>query len=114
MVNPSDVALDARGHAWVIGKFTLEAGDAAHRITSGGDEDGFVLELDPAGRTVDLARIGGHGGERLRRIAARADGRLAIGGHYAGRFDAGGFALTSRGDTDGLVIELDPGAPIAP
>ena len=114
MVNPSDVALDARGHAWVIGKFTLEAGDAPHRITSGGDEDGFVLELDPAGRTVDLARIGGHGGERLRRIAARADGRLAIGGHYAGRFDAGGFALTSRGDTDGLVIELDPGAPIAP
>ncbi|MBP6845051.1 MAG: protein kinase [Kofleriaceae bacterium] len=108
MVNPSDVALDARGHAWVIGKFTLDAGDAPHRISSGGDEDGFVLEVDPAGRTAGLERVGGRGGERLRRIAARADGRLAIGGHYAGRFDAGGFALTSRGDVDGLVIELDP------
>ncbi|MBK9035232.1 MAG: protein kinase [Myxococcales bacterium] len=108
MANPSDVALDDRGHAWVVGKFTDEVGVGDLRLRSGGGEDGLVLELDGAGRALGLEQLGGRGGERLRRIAAGPDGRLAIGGHYVGRLQAGRFDLISRGDADGLVLELDP------
>jgi len=114
-----DVSVDANGNAYVAG--TTSTADASFPALGGpdltyggGNHDGFVAKVNPAGtRLVWCGYVGGDGNEdNVRGTAPDAAGNVYITGH-ADSSDATfpvtvGPDLTQNGDQDGYVGKITP------
>ncbi len=111
----TSVAIGAGGHVLVSGRFmaNLDLGLATGALTSAGDYDLFLAELDASGTTLRGQRFGDLSPQVSTGIAVDAQGRVAWTGYFAGAVDFGaGAALTSAGGQDLFVTKLDTdGAP---
>lgn len=104
----SDVALTgAAGHFVVAGSFdgTLTFDQA---YTSAGDEDIFVVELDPSGGAVRSEAFGGTGKDRAFAVSVDSFGNIAITGDFDQPLSFGATALTPMDGRDVFVARLDP------
>jgi hypothetical protein len=106
------VAVDAGGNTLVTGVFWGKldfGGDAALKLNSAGESDGFVVKLDATGEPLWARRFGdalnhqsGSG------VAADGQGNVILTGWFKGTLDLGGPVLQSTGETDLFVAKLSP------
>lgn len=114
----SDLAVDAEGHAWVVGEtssvdFPTTAGvvqDVRKALT-----DGWVAKLDASGALVWSTYLGGPGGlyaEGATAVAVDAEGHAYVTGRAPAGFPVtdGAFQETLGGQRDAFVAKLAPDA----
>ena len=106
-VYPYDMQSDSTG-VYIVGSFrgTLDTGNSAMPLTTGGDSDGFVIHMSNSGVTDWTYAVSGSGSEMIRSIAIAPDGTLALAGDYSSPwldFDGDGLPdLLGRTGTNGL------------
>ncbi len=101
------VAVDAAGHAYVVGYFKGELDALGTKLVSAGETDAFLVELDPDGKLVFAQRWGDSGSQVLNTVVVAADGTIALGGDFDGTIDFGGGPLVTAGLADVFVATLD-------
>jgi hypothetical protein len=101
------VAVDARGNVFVAGAFsgTLDLGGGP--LVSAGDDDVFLLALDPAGKHRWSKAFGGPGMQAAAAVAVGPRGEVVVAGTLDQSADFGGGALVSAGLIDVFVAVLD-------
>jgi hypothetical protein len=109
------IAVDAAGHALVTG-FTYSSdfpvAQAAQAAWGGGFSEGFVVKVDPSGRSLVWSTfLGGTGEEGLLGIAVDGNGRVWVTGwtsspDYPVR---AAFQRRLRGESDAVVSGFTPG-----
>ncbi|MCW5983346.1 MAG: SBBP repeat-containing protein [Bryobacteraceae bacterium] len=116
------IAVDASGAAWFGGVAKASnlpaTSGAAQRTFGGGDRDGFVARLNPAGSALTyLTYLGGAGNEDLTGLALDGAGNVYAAGYtMSSNFPVttGAFQSKHAGGEDGFVTKLNPsgGAPL--
>ena len=109
------IAVDTSGNAYVTG-FTYSTDypttPGAFQTTFGGDEDGFVTELNPTGSGLIYSTyLGGNNSDLCSGIAVDTFGNAYVTGFTGGGdfpTTAGSFQLTNQGEYDAFVTELNP------
>jgi len=110
------VAVDPGGHVCTVGQFAATAdfdpGPGAFNLTSVGGSDVFISKLDSSGNFFFAKRLGGTPGEDAYGVAVDGIGNVYTTGIFYGTVDfdpddAGTFILTSEGNGDAFVVELD-------
>jgi hypothetical protein len=108
------VAADAAGDAFLTGGFNHTADFGQGPVTTAGDNDAFVVKLDPAGGTVWARTMGSAGDDDLgRAVAVDSAGRVSVVGTFAGTGTFGGAPLSAAGYRDVFIAAFDAaGAPV--
>jgi GDP-L-fucose synthase len=84
----------------------LDFGDGV--LQADGETDIFVARLDPQGQPLWTRRFGGPGAERAT-VAHDPGGRIVVGGGFSQTMVlSSSLTLSSAGDRDAFVMELDP------
>ena len=83
-VYPNDMQSDSAG-VYIVGIFrgTLDTGNSAMPLTTGGDSDGFVIHMSNSGVTDWTYAVGGSGHDYINGIDIAPDGTLALAGSYS-------------------------------
>lgn len=109
------IAVDAAGHALVAGFTYSQNFPVAHAEQAawrGGFSEGFVVKVDPSGRSLVWSTfLGGTGEEGLQGIAVDGNGRVWVTG-WTSSPDFPGRAASQRrlrGETDAVVSGFTPG-----
>jgi gliding motility-associated-like protein len=112
------ITVDKDGNVLITGYF-LNTGDfdpglGVFPLVSAGSWDTFIVKLDPDGNLLWAKRYGGTPttGDISSVIRTDASGNVYVGGSFTGTVDMDpgtGFAnVTSAGNTDGVILKLDP------
>jgi hypothetical protein len=110
-----DIAVDDAGNAYVAGttysKNFPTTSTALQRKYGGGDRDGFIVKLSPAGALIYATYLGGNRTDRLMAIAIDTKGNVCV----TGSTNSNQFvpqrverASTSARNWDVMVAKLDP------
>ncbi len=98
------------GGCVVGGSFAGTLRIGARVVSSAGDSDGFVAQIDGAGRLQWLVRLGGNGADAVQGVAARGD-TVAIAGTFTAGADLLGEPLPAFDEKsilpDAFAAELD-------
>lgn len=111
----NDVVADDSGNVYSAGIFTdsmdADPGPGVYTLHSAGQEDIFIIKLNPAGNLIWAKEIGGPSREYIYRITLDNNGHLIIPGFFnlTVDFDPGpGVSnLTVVGGENGFVLKLD-------
>jgi len=77
-------------------------------LVSAGGDDAFVAKFDAStGAHQFSTRIGGTSQDSGQHLSIRSDGQISVAGLFAGTVNFEGTTLTSNGDFDPFVIDLD-------
>ena len=110
-----NVALDAAGNIYTVGRFTgsvdFDPGAETYNLTAAGEHDAFISKLDSAGNFVWARQLGGTGDDVGTGVALDADGNVYTTGFFNGAVDfdpgPGIYNLISAGDRDIFISKLD-------
>ncbi len=110
------IALSASGSILITGVFSdtvdFDPGPGVENRVSNGNLDIFLLELSPNGEFLSCMTFGDAGIDEALDLAVDHDGRVTITGYFNGvvDFDPGAsvFNLSSQGNDDVFVLQLDP------
>lgn len=110
-----DIALDPSGNILIVGVFSgtadMNPGTGVQNITSNGQEDVFILKLDPNGAFLWVKNIGGVGNDSGNSIFADPLGNVFVTGSFNNSIDlnpgTGTDLHTSLGYEDLFLIKLD-------
>ena len=92
----------------VTGTFTGSISFGGSTLVSAGGNDIFVAKFSATDGSHQFStRAGGLQEDIGQHIATRADGQISVAGTFIGSADFGGTTLTSNGDVDPFVIDLD-------
>ncbi|MDP6491042.1 MAG: SBBP repeat-containing protein, partial [Kiritimatiellia bacterium] len=83
--------------------------DAPELASSGQSWDAFLTHLDPEGKVVRSARIGGSGDDHAHALALASDGTVVVSGDTASDDFAGIKTLGPCGEQDAFVLRVKPG-----
>lgn len=116
LVTGMDVALDGAGDVYITGIFfgtpDFDPGPGEYTFTSRGSLDGFVWKLSAAGAFVWARQMGGSELDEPLGSAINAAGDVYVTGLFHGTADfdpgLGQYDLTSRGQSDVLLVKLSP------
>lgn len=108
------MALDGQGGVYVAGRLVgtvdFDPGAGTFNLTSAGDADAFVWQLNASGNFVWAGRMGGTGADEARGIGVDAAGSIFVGGFFNGTADfdpgSGTYNMTSAGGNDFFVAKL--------
>lgn len=105
------VTVDAQGNVILCGGFygTTDFGGGPLSSANAGDEDMYLVKLDPNGNHLWSKRYGDASPQPrgVPHLATDSAGNVLLGATYAGTVDLGGGPLTALGQ-DILVAKLDP------
>jgi hypothetical protein len=102
------VAIDAAGNLYAAGYFSGTADFSGTALVSHGGEDIFVAKYNDAGTLQWVAQAGGTGDDRAAGLALDSTGnRVLVTGFFTGGVNFGVTNLTSAGNTDILLAQLD-------
>jgi hypothetical protein len=110
-VTVESIKLDPAGNAYVTGSFHGTVSFGSFNLTSLGETNAFVAEINRAGNVAWAKRMGSAGqvdGDFGRGIALDAAGNVYVTGFISGKADFGPFTLTPAGSRDAFVTKLDP------
>jgi hypothetical protein len=100
--------LDAAGNIFFAGAFTGEATYGSTRLTSQGDEDGFVAKLAPDGAPLWASALAtGPGRDSVNGVAVGMGGKLTITGSFTDTASIAGAGLTAHDGTEIFVARLN-------
>ncbi len=106
-----DVAVDPSGNVVLAGGFSGTIDFGGGPLTSAGNEDVFVVKLDPTGNHLWSKRFGDAGIQPIYpgcKVAVDAAGAVVVAGTYSGTLDFGGGALSTVGlSRDLFLAKLD-------
>ncbi|WP_437972239.1 hypothetical protein WMF04_24370 [Sorangium sp. So ce260] len=102
------VVVDGAGNVLVAGTFRGEARIERALLVSAGEDDAFVVKLDPGGELVWARRFGGAGADRGTGVAIDLDGAAVVTGAFNRRVAFGGTSLDSGAGADVFVAKLSP------
>lgn len=100
------------GHFLVGGSFEGNVSFGPQDLTSAGQGDLYVAELDASGAVLGALHAGGTGDDQARGIAFGPEGTLFISGLFDGTLTVGAQSLVSAGYHDGFVARFDNGNPV--
>ena len=107
----NDFALDveASGTSIVVaGGFSGTVNFGGTDLTAAAGDDAFVAKFDASNGNHQFSiRVGGGSQESAQHLSVRSDGQITATGLFAGTVNFGGSSLTSNGDFDPFVIDLD-------
>jgi hypothetical protein len=111
---PETIAVDGVGGVYIAGSFrgTVNFNPAATSfvLTSAGDSDAFLWNLNTNGNVLWAGQMGGTGSDSARGIAADGAGSIFVAGNFSGTADfdpgAGTYNLTSAGGYDFFIVKL--------
>jgi hypothetical protein len=100
------LSVDLLGDIIVAGDFegTLDFGGGP--MVSAGQDDLFVVKLDPSGNFVWGQRFGDAASQRIAAVSAFATDEIFVTGTFQGTVDFGGTSVTSNGSYDIFVAKL--------
>lgn len=106
-----DVVARPNGNILVTGSFkgSVPRPEPDEPLTSKGNEDIFVLELDPKGGLIWVQGYGEGQQDFGQRIALDPAGNAVVYGEFGGNVSFGGDALRSEGNQDLFLLKLDAG-----
>ncbi len=98
----SALAVDAHGNVYVTGGFSQTATFGSFTLTTRGDEDAFVVELDGNLNVLAATQMGGNGRDQGLGIVVDALGYVDTTGSFGetGQFPLSPLSLTSSGITN--------------
>ena len=102
------IAVDGTGNARVTGWFEVTATFGRYTVTSSGEEDVFVAKLDSFGNWLWAVKAGGTGFDRGCGIAMDGAGNARVTGWFEGTARFGRHFLSSSGEKDIFIANLDP------
>jgi acyl dehydratase len=106
----SAIALDSAGNVYTAGWFEntvdFNPGSGTNNLTSAGDFDVFIAELDTNGNYVNALQAGGTGFDAALGMAINSSGTLAVTGSYTGPASFGPFNLANLGPKNIFVAQL--------
>ncbi len=110
-----DIELDATGNIYTSGHFRetsdFDPGTGVFSMTSGGDQDPFVMKLDAAGDFVWARQFSGTGNDAVQDMAIDAGGNVLATGYFDALADfdpgTGTFDMTPGGSADVFIVKLD-------
>jgi hypothetical protein len=106
------LAVNSKGSVFVGGVFSGTAdfmpGKGKKETISNGQLDGFVTQLDAAGKLVRFVPMGGGNQDVVTSLALDAGGNVLVTGLFAGGSDFGKKDLVSAGGHDAFVVKLSP------
>jgi hypothetical protein len=108
------IVVDSLGNAYIAGFFEgimdADPDTSQHLLSSAGNEDAFVVQLDSAGKLVWAARYGDIQDDQAIAIELDPFGNIALTGFFQFTIDfdpgAGTFPLSSNGSRDAYVLKL--------
>ena len=103
----NDLAIRPDGRIVVTGSFKRTVNTPSGAMKSKGNEDIFVLELDPDGGLVWVKQFGEGFRDFGQRIVLDSTGHAIILGQFNGDVSFGGKPLTSIGNQDLVLFKLD-------
>lgn len=101
------VEVSGDGHIYVAGYFRDTVSFDGHSVTSNGDWDGYVAQLDSTGTFQWAVSMGGAAADQARHLAIAPNGSLYVSGYILGPADIGGHQLENAGGLDGFIASLD-------
>jgi len=103
------IAVDANGNSYVTGNFTGSATFGTTTLTSSGDYDIFVAQLDSFGNWLWAKKAGGTNYDWCNSIAVDTNGNSYVTGDFRGSATFGSTILTSDSDNyeEILIAKLD-------
>jgi hypothetical protein len=104
------VVTDASSRVFITGSYNGKIDFGGGPLVSGIADDVFIGALDSKGAYVWGARFGDDSAQHANAIAIGTTGKIAVAGDFTGVLDFGGAKLTSAGNYDAFVVELDPAA----
>jgi hypothetical protein len=102
------LAVDAEGNTYQVGFFTETIQFGNTTLVSQGRSDVFVAKLSPAGSWDWAVAVGGAGSDNAAGVAIDAAGRIFISGSFSAQIHLGKVALTSKGEMDVFVAQINP------
>ena len=102
-----DIAVDAAGNSYIVGFFNQPTRFGAAALTSQGRSDIFAAKLSSAGIWEWAVAVGGTGSDRAAGVAVDASGHIFITGNFSNQVSFGTTVLTSQGNTDAFVAQLN-------
>jgi Secretion system C-terminal sorting domain/Beta-propeller repeat len=113
------IAIDPLGNVVVAGNFMntvdFDPGNGTANLTSAGDDDIFILKLDPSGNFIWVVRLGGTDSDLLNSMALDPSGNVLITGYFKDSCDLDPgtgtdmhYAAGGSGDQDIYIVKLDP------
>lgn len=110
-----DMALDSSGNVliagYILGDVDLDPGPGTATLTSAGNQDIFVLKLDPDGNYLWAHGFGSTETDLGTSVAVDSSGNVYVTGYFRGTVDfdpgAGVQNLVSAGGEDIFVLKLD-------
>ncbi len=103
------VAVDASGNIIVTGHFEGTVDFGCGPLTSEGGYDIFVVKYDSGGNCIWSKSYGDLENQYVRGVAVDASGNIVFAGYFYGTVCFGGEDLTSAGNYDICVAEVDSG-----
>ena len=103
----NSIAVDTNGNSYVTGDFRGSATFGTTTLTSSGDYDIFVAQLDSFGNWLWANQAGGTEGNGGNSIAVDVNGNSYVTGNFSGSATFGNTTLTSSGNDDIFVAKLD-------
>lgn len=102
------IAVDPMGNAVVTGFFNGSVGFGPIALTSAGEQDIFVVKLDPSGGHLWSKGFGDAQSQVGQGVAVDAAGNVLVTGYFNGSVDFGGGLLTSVDAADVFVAKFKP------
>lgn len=110
-----DLTVCDAGNIIVTGNFSgtcdFNPGTSVHNLTSNGDQDVFILKLNPDGSFGWAVSIGGSSADIGKCLAIDGHGNTIIGGYFSGTVDfdpgVGADSKSSAGMDDGFIMKVD-------
>lgn len=99
--------VDASGGAIVAGEIVGTVKVGGQTLASAGEADALVVRLTEGGAVAWAKRFGAVYDDRVKGVAATADGGAVLVGTFDGVVDFGGVVLTSIAGPDSFVLQLD-------
>ncbi|WP_196284345.1 NHL repeat-containing protein [Hymenobacter jeongseonensis] len=104
--NASGIAVDATGRVFVAGSFSSQIRFGTTTLTSQGETDVFVAQLNTEGQWQWATAAGGTSVDRTCALIVSNVGELLVAGQFAETATFGRTHLTSHGSTDAFVARL--------
>ena len=100
------ISVDASGNSYITGAFNGTASFGDTTLTSNGNEDIFVVKMDPAGQVVWAIQAGGLQGEYGSDITVDASGNSYITGYFSAIATFGDTSITSFGAANVFIAKI--------
>lgn len=111
----TDIKVSSSGKVFITGKFEetadFDPGSGLNNITSAGEEDVFLICMDPDGTQEWVKTLGGTQWDYASSMELDAAGSIYLSGRFEGNMDTdpgtGVATLTTAGSTDIFLLQLD-------